>query len=533
MLQSLQKSKPAVLLILDGWGSRIDYPGNAIARAKCTNFNRLWHSYPHTYLLNFGPSVGLPQGEVGNSEVGHLNLGAGRIVLQDLLRINLSITDGSFFENEAFLLAVAHAKDENSNIHLMGLVGLGSVHSQSEHLLALLKLVKEQEVEKERVKIHLFCDGRDSPPTSAKNYVTRLDDYINKNNLGQIATVCGRYFAMDRDNRWDRIAKAYFALLGKSQSRFQSPLEAIAESYANGVTDEFINPVVIVDSGNKPVGPVRSNDSLIFINFRPDRARQLTAAFTLEKLENQMTSSGSQVETFDRGPKLENLFFVTMTQYRKDFPVSAIGFKPTYVTMPLARVISERGLRQLHIAETEKYAHVTYFFNGGREKPFVSEDRILVDSPKVASYDLAPAMSTPQIAKKLIDRVESRLYDFIVVNLAGADMVAHTGNFEATVKAVKTIDDYIEIISKVTLSRGGALIVTSDHGNAEEMINEKTGKVDTEHNNNLSPCLFAISDLRGKNMQLKRGILADIAPTILAILAIPKPSGMTGRNLLL
>jgi len=532
MLKFSQKPKPLILCILDGWGIAQDSPGNAITTANCENFNRLWFSYPHTLLVTSGQSVGLPEGQVGNSEVGHINLGSGRIVFQDLLRINASIADGTFFENKAFLKAIAHIRTFDSNIHLIGLVGLGAVHSEIEHLYALLSLLQKENISSSRVKLHLFTDGRDSPPTSAKIYINQLQTRLSGGNLGQVASICGRYFAMDRDNRWDRTAKTYFALIGKGEKTATNALEAVERSYSEGITDEFIEPVVIVDGNQNPVGPIKENDSVIFFNYRPDRTRQLTKAFVLENLDNIKSSVGEKIQTFDRGQKIKNLFFVTLTQYEVNLPVSEIAFAPEEVGLPLARILSERNLRQLHIAETEKYAHVTYFFNGGRETPFAGEDRIMVDSPKVASYDLAPQMSTPEVTKQLVRAINNQIYDFIVVNFANPDMVAHTGKFKATVEAVKTADYYLGIVAKAALAAQGGLIITSDHGNAEELLNLRTGDVDTEHNASPAPCIFVFKELQSQNLQLPQGLLADIAPTILWILGIPKPSQMTGSNLL-
>src|SRR3972149_6051286 len=532
MLKITHKIKPLVLCILDGWGIARDSPGNAITRAECKNFESLWFSFPHTFLITSGQSVGLPEGHVGDSEVGHINLGAGRIVLQDLMRINTAIADGSFFENESLIKAIEHTDANKSNIHIIGLVGLGSVHSDVEHLYALLAFLKKEGVSPNRIKLHLFTDGRDSPPTSAKIYLSQIQDWIIKGQYGQIATISGRYFAMDRDNRWDRTAKVYSALRGKSENKSTSALDAIEDSYTEGITDEFIKPTVIVDSGGNPLGTIENNDCVIFFNYRPDRARQLTKAFVYDNLENIKSFSGQKVKTFARGSKPENLFFVTLTEYEKNLPVSAVAFKPQKVEMPLARVLSERNLYQLHIAETEKYAHVTYFFNGGHEAPYHGEDRILIDSPKVASYDLKPEMSAPKVTKQLISKINSRVYDFIVVNLANPDMVAHTGNFEATVKAVQAVDFHLGIIIQAALAKNGAVIITSDHGNAEELINQKTGQIDTEHNINPAPCIFVIGQFQGQNVQLPQGLLADVAPTILEILSITKPSQMTGRNLL-
>lgn len=532
MLRVTVKPKPIVLCILDGWGVSQDSPGNAITRAKPSNFNDFWFSYPHAFLVATGQAVGLPEGHVGNSEVGHINLGAGRVVFQNLLRVNNAIADGTFFENAAFISAVDHITKNNSNIHLMGLVGLGAVHSEMSHLYALLTFIQKKQIPASRIKLHLFADGRDSPPTSAKIYMSDLESKLQSANLGQIASVSGRYFAMDRDNRWDRTAKAYFAITGKSQNKATNVMSVIDNSYINGKTDEFIEPTVITDGTGVPLGSVSPNDALIFFNYRPDRARQLTEAFVLDNLTNLKTFSGEQATGFDRGPKLTNLFFVSLTCYAKNLPVTAVAYNPEEVTMPITRVFAERNSRQLHIAETEKYAHVTYFFNGGIEKPFKGEDRILINSPKVASYDKAPEMSANAITQQLVEKINSRVYDFIVVNYANADMVSHSGNIEATIKGVQTIDYNLGILKKAVLAAGGGLIVTADHGNAEEMINLRTGEVDTEHNISPVPAIFIFKELEGNAQQLPQGLLADIAPTVLGVLQIPKPTQMTGRSLL-
>jgi len=532
MLKISQKPKPLVMLILDGWGVAQDSAGNAITHANPKNFNDLWYSFPHATLSSAGQSVGLPEGQVGNSEVGHLNLGAGRIVFQDLLRINMSIADGTFFENAAFKAAVDHVQKNGSKIHLMGLVGLGSVHSEREHLYALLSFIARQGISQARVKLHLFTDGRDSPPTSARFYLNEIKSKIASLGIGQIATISGRYFAMDRDNRWDRIEKAYNAICGIGQNTEKDPIEAVEQSYKESKTDEFIEPVIIVDESQVPVGKVSAGDAVIFLNYRPDRARQLTKAFVFEDLTNFQTSSGDKIITFDRGKKIENLFFVSMTRYERDLPVNKIAFEPKEVEMPISRVFSELGAKQLHMAETEKYAHITYFFNGGREKIFPYEDRILIDSPKVTSYDQKPEMSTPEITKTLISKVNTNLYDFIVCNFANADMVAHTGKLDATIRAVQIIDNFLGDIVRLIFAKGGGVVITSDHGNAEEMINLRTGEIDTEHNINPSPCIFAFDKLRGQNTQFPQGLLADVAPSILSLMQIPKPQQMTGRSLL-
>ncbi|HSX19451.1 MAG TPA: 2,3-bisphosphoglycerate-independent phosphoglycerate mutase [Candidatus Saccharimonadales bacterium] len=531
MLRLTQKPKPIVLCILDGWGIAADSPGNAITKANPTNFNGLWFSYPHTYLSTTGQAVGLPEGQVGSSEVGHLNIGAGKIVFQDLLRINLAIQNGNFAQNEALNAAIEHAKSNNSNIHVMGLVGLDHVHSSVDHLFATLDLIKSTQFPQERVKIHLFTDGRDSPPTSGKIYIPQICKKIKEEKLGIVASISGRYYAMDRDNRWERIQLAYQAICGTSPNKSYDPQALLEISYTEGTTDEFIKPTVICNKEGKPLGPVQKNDSIIFFNFRPDRARELTKAFVLDYFDKISTSTGEIIQTFPRGPKIEGILFTTLTQYEKGIPVS-VAFPPQEVIMPLSRVIAEMGDRQFHIAETEKYAHVTYFFNGGREQPFPGEDRLLINSAKVASYDLKPEMSTPEVTKAIVTKIADRVYDLIVVNLANADMLGHTGNLQAAIQGIKVEDECLGIITKETLSHGGAVVICADHGNAEVMINQKTGNPDTEHNPNPAPFIVAAPEFQGKNVQLQQGILADVAPTILAMLSVPKPSQMTGRNLL-
>ncbi|MCR4324393.1 MAG: 2,3-bisphosphoglycerate-independent phosphoglycerate mutase [Candidatus Curtissbacteria bacterium] len=532
MIRLSRKPKPLILCILDGWATAEDSPGNAVIKANPVNFNGLWFSYPHTFLETGGQAVGLPAGEVGNSEVGHQNLGAGKIVFQDLLKINHAIANGDFENNEALLGAIGHANKNNSKIHVMGLVGYGSVHSDVDHLFAILTFLKKSAIDSKRIKIHLFTDGRDSPPSSAKNYVTQIQNKITQESLGEISSIIGRYFAMDRDNHWERTQKAYDCLTGKSQNKSTDPIQLIEDSYLKGITDEFIEPITIERSGEEQSGFIEKGDSIIFFNYRPDRARQLTKSFVLDKFDTVTTTSKEQIKTFDRGSKIPNLYFATMTKYEDGLPVSAIAFEKETVVMPLARVFAERGLRQFHIAETEKYAHVTYFFNGGREPPYAGEDRLLVNSPRVASYDQKPEMAAIELTNEVVKRIESRVYDLIVINFANPDMVAHTGNLEAAIRAVQTVDKCLATLANASFSAGGGIIITSDHGNAEQLINPKTGAIDTEHNENPTPCIFALPELKGNTTQLKQGILADIAPTILTILNIPKPPQMTGRNLL-
>lgn len=532
MFRITQKPKPLVLLILDGWGFADPGPGNAITRANPSNINNYWFSYPHTLLVASGQAVGLPDGIFGNSEVGHINLGAGRVVFQDLLRLNNAIADGTFFQNEAFLGAIDHATKNNSNIHLMGLVGLGSVHSETSHLFSLLTFLKKNNVASTKIKIHLFTDGRDSPPKSGKDVVEQIQRKLETENLGQIASICGRYYAMDRDNRWDRIEKAYLALIGNSENTSKNAVSLIESSYSQNITDEFIMPSTIVDDASVPIGPIKENDAVIFFNYRPDRARQLTRAFVLDDLKTLKTSSGDAIQSFDRGAKIKNLYYVSLTNYERSLPVTKVAFTAEEVTMPLSRVFADRNMRQLHIAETEKYAHVTYFFNGGLEQPFNMEERTLINSPKVASYIEAPEMSTVQITQKILEKVATGKYDFIIANFANADMVGHTGDINATIKGIQTIDRQIGLLVNAVLGAGGGVIVTADHGNAEVMVNLGTGEPDTEHNISPVPAILIFNELRGQNIQLPQGLLADIAPTILGILQIPKPSQMTGRSLL-
>ena len=526
-----KKKKTTLLVILDGFGlTNFKDIGNAVTPKTAPSIFKYIKKYPSTTLKASGVDVGLRIGQVGNSEAGHFNIGAGRVVEQDLEIISRAIEDGTFLKNLAFKQALFHAKKYNSTVHIFGILTDGqSAHACPEHLYKLLEFFRKEKHKK--IAIHLFTDGRDAPPNSAIEYLDDLKQHLK--NGEKVASITGRFYAMDRNKIWERTEKAY-NLIVSAEGDFvaTSPENAIAGAYSRGETDEYIRPTIIVDKKGIPIAKVQDNDVVYFYNARSDRARQLTKAFVYDNLENIKSFSGQKVKTFARGSKPENLFFVTLTEYEKNLPVSAVAFKPQKVEMPLARVLSERNLYQLHIAETEKYAHVTYFFNGGHEAPYHGEDRILVDSPKVASYDLKPEMSATQVTKRLVDKINSRVYDFIVVNLANPDMVAHTGNFEATVKAVQAVDFHLGIIVQAALAKNGAVIITSDHGNAEELINQRTGQIDTEHNINPAPCIFVIRQFQGQNVQLPQGLLADVAPTILEILNITKPSQMTGRNLL-
>lgn len=508
---------PVILVILDGWGIAPNGPGNAISQAHIPNFNSFLSSYPHGQLQASGSAVGLPEGSAGNSEVGHLNIGAGRIVYQEVQRINLAIADGTFLTNEALKTVCAHIKKNNSKLHLMGLVGLGVVHASIEHLYSLLWLAKEEGIKE--VYLHLFTDGRDSPPNSALQQISQLQERINHIGVGQIASVMGRYYSMDRDNRWDRIETAYNTLVLGSGNEGKSAAEIIENSYKNLISDEFIVPSV-VDIGQGAIGKISDNDGIVSFNFRGDRARELTKAFILPTFSD-----------FNRQKVLKNICFVTMTQYEKGLP-ALVAFQPTEIPMPLARIVSERGKRQLHISETEKYAHVTYFLNGGREDPFSGEDRIHIPSVKVKTYDLKPEMSAYEITDVTVARLQDRIYDLIVINYANADMVAHSGKMQPTIKAVEVVDECLGKLVRNLLAMDGTLIITGDHGNAEEMLSAQGG-AETEHSTNPVPFMVIKQKFMSSAPQiLLSGILADVAPTILALMGIPKPYFMTGRNLI-
>ena len=537
--------KTTGLIVLDGWGIAPSGSGNAVSLAKTPNFNRFWSLYPHTQLIASGEAVGLPRGEDGNTETGHLNMGAGRIVYQDLPKINLAIADGSFFKNQAFLNAVKHVKDNSSSMHLLGLIGSGGVHSNLEHLFALLHFCKEQGLSK--VFIHMITDGRDSPPTSAIEYLSSVDKEINNIKLGQIATVMGRYYAMDRDRRWDRTEKAYVALTQGIGQKANSAKEAIENAYNNKETDEFISPTVIVDNQSS-VGLVKPNDAVIFFNFRIDRPRQLTKAFVLDDFQNKAGTVGfhpysvkyhkkhilekqPEYPLFNRGPVIPNLFFVTMTEYEKDLPVH-IAFPQQVIDMPLGRVIADRGLRQLRVSETEKERFVTFYFNGLREKAFPEEDHLIIPSPHVPTYDMKPEMASYEMTDALLKRLQSEEYAFFLINFACPDMVGHTGVIPASIKAIETADECIGKIVRSVLSIDGSCLITADHGNVEEMIDAATHGIDTEHSTNPVPAIFIDKDFEGRPRELETGILADVAPTILNLMNVPKPSVMTGKNLL-
>jgi 2,3-bisphosphoglycerate-independent phosphoglycerate mutase len=521
------RPKPVVLVVLDGWGVAPPSRGNAITQAVTPVFHKLIVSYPTFTLQAGGEAVGLPWGEMGNSEVGHLTLGAGKILYQDLPRITRSIVDQSFFQNPVFLKACALAKERGSKLHLLGLVSPGGVHSSSEHLYALLELAKQQGLG--QVFVHAILDGRDTPYNSAAGYLKELTSTLKKLGVGQLATLMGRYYAMDRDNHWERTQAAYDCLTQAKGTQAASASEAIKASYEAKVYDEEVVPTVITEGG-KPVATVAQGDVVIVFNFRSDRARQITEAFSL-----------AEFDKFSRQQFL-NIEVVTMTEYEKGLPVQ-VAFPPEVAEYPLARVLSDAGLKQLHLAETEKYAHVTYFFNGGREEAYPGEDHVLIPSPVVPSYDQKPQMSARGITDRLAQEVRAGNYDFYVVNYANADMVAHTGNLPATVKAVELLDQVLGELVAVTLEAGGMVFITADHGNAEGLINLQTGTIDKEHSSTPVPLIIVSTGLEHKvasgspitddlSQLTSAGLLSDVAPTILKVLGIPKPADMSGQSLL-
>ena len=521
--------KPIVLIILDGFGITTPSPTNAVSSAKTPFFNKLTQTFPTMLLEASGLNVGLPWGEIGNSEVGHTNIGSGVLLYQSLPRIDMSIEKGEFFNLPVLLEVAENVKKKNSNLHLMGILGEGGVHGHSRHLKALLDFCKKQKIK--NVYLHLFLDGRDAQKDSGKIFLKDILEYCQKLGVGEIASLCGRYFAMDRNNNWDRIEKAYRAIVeGKAEKTTQDPMAAIEESYKQNIFDEEFLPTVIVDNANNPKATIKKEDSVIFFNFRADRARQLTEAFVLRDFKE-----------FQR-EFLEGLEFVTFTEYKKDLPVKIL-FPPQIIKNPLAKIISDEGLTQLHIAETEKYAHVTFFLNGQIEEKFKGEERILIPSPAVSSYDQKPEMSAAEVTQKVIEAIKSNSFDFIAVNYANPDMVGHTGNLEATIKAIEFVDKCLEQVVSETIKRGGIVFIVGDHGNAEEMVNLQTGKIDKEHSIYPVPFIIASSKHEGQIIQeipnndlsllSPLGILSDVTPTILGTIGLPLAEEMTGNNLLM
>jgi 2,3-bisphosphoglycerate-independent phosphoglycerate mutase len=513
--------RPLVLIVLDGWGCAADGPTNAISVADTPAMTGLWERWPHTTVEASGADVGLPAGQIGNSEVGHLNIGAGYTVLQDLPRIDHQIETGEFFDNPALVGAVeqvrgAQAAGRPATLHLIGLYSDGGVHSHAAHCAALVELARRHGLE--QIQIHVLLDGRDVPPHQALEDVERLEAELAATGEGRtarIASVIGRYYAMDRDKRWDRVEAAYRALVLGEGERAETAADAIRASYAAGVADEFVHPTVI---GDPSLGRIRDSDAVIFFNFRADRAREITRAFVLPDFDG-----------FERPTWPERLHFVTFAQYEEAVPVTAVAFPPILVETPVAKVVADAGLRQLHVAETEKYAHVTYFLNGGWEDPFPGEDRVLVPSPKVATYDLQPEMSAEGVAEKTVEGLAGD-YAFIATNFANPDMVGHTGVMDAAVRAIVVVDGAVDKIARATLDQGGVLVVTADHGNAEEMVDPETGEPKTAHTTNPVPVIVA--GARGVTALREGGRLSDVGPTVLELLGLPIPPGMSATSLI-
>ena len=512
-------AKPiTALIILDGFGCSRDKEFNAIKADGAANISRLWEQYPHTQIAASGMDVGLPDGQMGNSEVGHLNIGAGRIVYQELTRITKAIQDGDFFENEAFLAAIENCKEHDSALHLMGLLSDGGVHSHNTHLYALVKLAREKGLKK--VFVHCFMDGRDVPPSSGKGYVEQLDEELAKIGVGKIATVMGRYYAMDRDNRFERVEKAYAALVYGEGETAKSGEEAMQNSYDKGETDEFVLPTVVLENG-KPVGKIAANDSVIFFNFRPDRAREITRTLVFDDFDGFVRRNG-----------FFPLHYVCMTQYDKTFGDRVhVAYRPDSLSNTFGAYLAQNGLTQLRIAETEKYAHVTFFFNGGVEAPNPGEDRALIPSPKVATYDLKPEMSAFEVADEAVRRIESGKYDVMILNFANPDMVGHTGVMAAATAAVHAVDACAAKVVEAILKTGGRCIITADHGNCEKMWDECENAPFTAHTTNPVPCILVDETRKGASLR-EGGRLSDLAPTLLELLNLPVPKEMTGKSLI-
>ncbi|MEW5914405.1 MAG: 2,3-bisphosphoglycerate-independent phosphoglycerate mutase [Thermodesulfobacteriota bacterium] len=515
----MAKHQPVMLMILDGWGINKDYEGNAVTRAHTPFIDSLFATYPHTQLSCSGEAVGLPAGQMGNSEVGHLNLGAGRVVYQDIARINRAVVDGSLGHNPEVQKAFAAARQGRGALHLLGLVSDGGVHSLQTHLEALIAAAAEAGVE--RIFIHAFLDGRDTPPDSGAGYLQKLQDFLNAFPQALIASVAGRYWSMDRDRRWERVERGYAALVRGQGAKVGDVVTAVEESYSRGVYDEFVEPMVRVDEFDRPVGLIQDGGAVIFFNFRADRAREMTWAL------NSPDFKGFDVS--DR-PRLS--YYLCMTQYDEHLPVP-VAFPPLTIDHTLAEVVSRAGKRQLHIAETEKYAHVTFFFNGGMEEPVPGEDRVLIPSPKdVDTYDQKPAMSAVEVTEEVLARLRADVYDLLVMNYANGDMVGHTGVFEAARQAIEVLDACLARVIPALLAAGGRALVTADHGNAEQMIDPVTGGPYTAHTvSNPVPLILVDPSRRGASLH-SGGALCDVAPTILELMGLPQPAAMTGRSLI-
>ncbi len=509
------KDKLTMLIILDGFGDNQNKDGNAIKLAKTPNIDKLMKKYPNTDIFTSGLAVGLPEGQMGNSEVGHTNIGAGRIVYQELTRITKSIEDGDFFTNPEFIAAIENCKKHNSKLHILGLVSDGGVHSHNRHLYGLLEMAKRRDFED--VYVHCFLDGRDTPPASAESYIVKLQEKMQEKEIGKIASICGRFYSMDRDKRWERVQKCYDALVKGEGKKASSAVKAIEDSYQKEVFDEFVEPTVICN-GEEPVATIEKNDSVIFFNFRPDRAREITRALVDPEFNDFETK------------KDLNLYFVCFTNYDETMPNVHIAFQKETLHNTFGEYVSKLGYTQLRIAETEKYAHVTFFFNGGEEKLFKGEDRILVPSPKVETYDLKPEMSAYEVTDKVIEAIQKDYYDCIILNYANTDMVGHTGSLEAAIKAVEAVDECVGKVVKLVEEKEGNLLITADHGNAEQMIDYATGEPHTAHTTNPVPLILLT---KNEKLKLKTGgKLADLAPTMLDLMNLEKPEEMTGESLL-
>ncbi|WP_026677543.1 2,3-bisphosphoglycerate-independent phosphoglycerate mutase [Fictibacillus gelatini] len=507
-------NKPVALIILDGFACRPERKGNAVAQANKPNFDRYWEKYPHNHLTACGEAVGLPEGQMGNSEVGHLNIGAGRIVYQSLTRVNLAIREGEFFENPTFIEAMDHVKKNGTNLHIFGLLSNGGIHSHIDHILALLELAKRQNVE--NVFVHGFLDGRDVPPKSAKQFIEQTLDKMKELEVGKIATLSGRYYSMDRDKRWERVEKSYRAMVYGEGPSYTDPLEVVEDSYKNEIYDEFIIPSVITNEDGTPVATIQDNDAIIFCNFRPDRAIQISQVFTNEDFRG-----------FDRGDKFpKGIHFVCLTHFSETVKGN-VAFKSINLDNTLGEVLSQQGFKQLRIAETEKYPHVTFFFSGGREAEFPGEERILIDSPKVATYDLKPEMSAYEVTDALLKEIEADKHDAIILNFANPDMVGHSGMLEPTIKAVEAVDECLGKVVDAIIAKGGCAIITADHGNADEVVTLE-GKPMTAHTTNPVPVIVTKEGIELRD----GGILADLAPTFLTLIGGKQPAEMTGKTLI-
>ena len=507
------KNRQYMLMIMDGVGINEEEKGNAFKQANTPNLDRLFLKYPNTHIQTSGMAVGLPDGQMGNSEVGHTNIGAGRIVYQELTRITKQIDDGEFYQNEELKAAMDHVKENGSKLHLLGLVSDGGVHSHNKHLYALLEMAKREGIED--VFVHAILDGRDTPPTSAVDYIKELEEKMRELDCGRIATISGRYYAMDRDNRWERVKLAYDAIANGKGEEYRIAQKAIETSYEAQEFDEFVKPVVITNAEDEAIGKVEDGDSVIYFNFRPDRARELTKAFKLDEFD------GFERNTYN------DLFFVTMTQYDETIKNVHVAYKPQTLVNTFGEYISNKGYTQLRIAETEKYAHVTFFFNGGKEEPYEGEQRILIPSPKVATYDVKPEMSAYEVTDSILKVIDEKSCDVIIVNYANGDMVGHTGVIPAAIKAVETVDTCVGRFVEALKSVGGEVIIIADHGNADMMVDPETGEPFTAHTTNPVP-VIAVSD---RVKSIHEGALCDVAPTLLTLAGIDIPSEMTGKPL--